>query len=221
MVMKQKSNSSYSNRVLLVLFLLAVFGAALIIVYKYNQQSGIFNRTPTPPGSNEPNFYYYKDQKIPLNPIPGKYAVRPKPDLTAAQLTTLFNDAGLKLAMKVAPSGWYVVQSDAGEEQSALSQLNFIEQITQVYRAKDGTEYFIPDQFFVQFNPSVSEEEIRAFNEEHGVFIVEKIEWLGNNYLLQVDEKANRTGLGLANLYHESPLTEYAAPNFIRFTFLP
>ena len=116
---------------------------------------------------------------------------------------------------------WIVLAS--GEEELARpeswSRSTSIAYAGDVYTWKDGTEYTISNQFFVQFNPLVSEELIDSLNGSYDVTISQKNEWMGNNYLLEVDWESDRTALELANLYHQHPLTEFATPDFLRLVW--
>jgi hypothetical protein len=60
----------------------------------------------------------------------------------------------------------------------------------------------------------VTEQQIEAFNALHNVEIIKKSPST-DRYLLRVKDPTNMNTMTTANLYYESPLTEYALPNFI------
>jgi len=76
-------------------------------------------------------------------------------------------------------------------------------------------ELILTDEFIVEFNPSVSENEIKAFNALNNVEVVRKPQWT-NRYTLRVKDSTNMNALKMANLYYESLITKFAMPNFVR-----
>ena len=72
----------------------------------------------------------------------------------------------------------------------------------------------LTDVFVARFNPETTEDEIQSFNKDNKVEIVRELR-LPNTYLLRV--AAREDSLATANAYHESELTAYATPDFIRF----
>lgn len=88
-------------------------------------------------------------------------------------------------------------------------------QVNPVFRA-EGVEMIITDEFIATFSSEKAKEEIDSLNSSHGVEIVEPILGQGNTFVLRVTEKADLDSLSMANLYQESGLAMYAAPNFVR-----
>ncbi len=82
-----------------------------------------------------------------------------------------------------------------------------------VFPFPDGRQT-LTDQFVARFKPGTSEESIDSFNDKHKVEIVREMH-LTNTYLLKVE--AGDDSLAMANTYHESDLTAYATPDFVRF----
>ena len=72
----------------------------------------------------------------------------------------------------------------------------------------------LTDVFVARFNPETTEDEIQSFNKDNKVEIVRELR-LPNTYLLRV--AAREDSLATDNAYHESELTAYATPDFIRF----
>ncbi len=77
-----------------------------------------------------------------------------------------------------------------------------------------NSEVIITDEFIVKFKPSVSIEEIEAFNELHGVEVVRK-DSRTDRYTLKVKDTTNFNTIKMANIYYEAPITAFAMPNFI------
>lgn len=72
----------------------------------------------------------------------------------------------------------------------------------------------LTDQFVVQFSQDVSVEDMEAFNKHNKVTVVKAMR-LPNTYIVSVEPGDD--SLFMANYYHESDLTVYATPDFIRF----
>jgi|RhiMetdeSRZDD1v2_1073273.scaffolds.fasta_scaffold30016_2 hypothetical protein len=91
---------------------------------------------------------------------------------------------------------------------------NFL-QVNPVFQAEDA-EMIITDEFIATFSPEKEKEAIDNINSSHGVEIVEPILGQANTFVLRVTEKADLDSLSMANLYQESGVAIYAAPNFVR-----
>jgi subtilisin family serine protease len=90
-------------------------------------------------------------------------------------------------------------------------------QVNPVY-AYDGVDMVVSDEFVAAFPPSASMLEIAAINAEHGVEVVSSILEQANTFVLRVTSASALDALAMANLYQESGLALYAAPNFARLT---
>jgi hypothetical protein len=75
---------------------------------------------------------------------------------------------------------------------------------------------FATDEFIVQLEPGVSLGQLQALNAAHGVVIATENPFVPGQFVLRVTDQSDATVLDLANLYHESTLTEFAHPNFVR-----
>ena len=71
----------------------------------------------------------------------------------------------------------------------------------------------ITDQFIARFKPNVQIKVVEAFNQANNVEIV-KATRLPKTYILSVGAGSNT--IDMANLYHESDITIYATPDFVR-----
>jgi len=189
----------------------------VILVYGF---SWVGSDRPSPVNETEGDFYYYyHDERIEIDPVPGKFAIAFRPVVNEQERAAWLANGNLTLSSEVEALDLYVVESantDLTKQELLAGSRSIAEYVTEVFRWEDGTEFVIPNQFFVQFRPSVSEEEIASLNERYGVAVVEKNEWLGNNYLLEVSWDSDVTALELANWYHENPITEFAVPDLVR-----
>jgi hypothetical protein len=167
-------------------------------------------------------YYYYHNERIQIRPLSDRLAIRFAPYTTEQDRMAVLSKLDVDLFSQVEAFELYIVRHKRGAlGKSDLRKISSIEQVIEVFVWEDGTMFLIPNQFFAQFQESVSEKEIIAFNQQYGVTIVEKNEWLGKNYLLQVPWDSELSALDLANLYHKDPITEFATPNFVRLDQLP
>jgi parallel beta-helix repeat protein len=175
-----------------------------------------------------PNFYYYSDgRKISLPVSKEILAVRFKQGITLQQQKTIVeSEPNLALFSKRKEFSTFKItllplREGVTEENviQTINSLNDIAEIEFAYPVFDfpDAEILLTDEFLVKFGPSVSEQEIKAFNSLHNVEIVRKpevVDW----YLLRVKDPRNLSVLKTANLYYENPITEFSVPNFlIRF----
>ena len=194
---------------------IVIIGAT--IVYGF---FGLGSDLPSSVNETEGDFYYYyHDERIEIDPVPGRFAIVFKPVVNEQERAAWLANGNLTLLSEVEAFDLYIVESastDVTKQELLVGSRSTAEYVTEVFRWEDGTEFVIPNQFFVQFRASVSEEEIASLNERYGVAVVEKNEWLGNNYLLEVSWDSDVTALELANWYHENPITEFAVPDLVR-----
>jgi hypothetical protein len=90
-------------------------------------------------------------------------------------------------------------------------------QVDPVFQTGDA-EMILTEEFIATFSAEKGKEEIDTINSSHGVEIVEPVLGQANTFVLKVTGKARLDVLLMANLYQESGLAVYAAPNFIRIT---
>jgi hypothetical protein len=88
-------------------------------------------------------------------------------------------------------------------------------QVNPVFQTADA-EMILTDEFIASFPAEKEMQEIDTINLSHGVEIVEPVLGQANTFILRVTETATLDVLSMANLYQESGLAVYAAPNFIR-----
>ncbi|MEO7839403.1 MAG: S8 family serine peptidase [Anaerolineales bacterium] len=88
-------------------------------------------------------------------------------------------------------------------------------QVNPVFQTDDA-EMAITDEFIATFPLERNMEEINAINTSHGVELVEPILGQENTYILRVSASTRLDVLAMANLYQESGVATYAAPDFVR-----
>jgi len=101
---------------------------------------------------------------------------------------------------------------------SSISKTAGVQSEFPVYQMPNGETdevmILIP-QFRVQLKPDATREDLEGLNKKHNVEILESGDVLPGSFLLGVTDTAKKNALELANLYHESELTEYAEPDFV------
>jgi len=167
------------------------------------------------------NYYWYEGKKIQLQPSTTHRAVRfsdtPSPDsrrnVAAAVGAVSSQSTGLDL-------GNGIILFDAHEQApsvvAAAAALPPESSQLSVFAAPDSTPMILTEEFIVQFKPEVSREQIDQFNAKNKVKIISESEWERNSFVLAVQKNAGADALTIANRYHESELTNYAEPNFVR-----
>lgn len=171
-------------------------------------------------------YYYAGDQKITLTPSTQVVAVQfsSEADVQARTMAieTTEGVESLQAAEEIEPFGIVLlpIRQSVSEQQAAttLAAQPVVRQTVPVFQMPDGEPdelMIVPPQFRVQFKPAVSEAEINHLNQQQKVEVIAKDDLGPNSYLLRPTSEATQDALDLANLYHESDLTEYAEPDFI------
>lgn len=80
----------------------------------------------------------------------------------------------------------------------------------------DDSEIAVGDEFIAAFPAGKSLAEVNETNSMYGVELVEPILGQENTFVLRVTRNADLDALSMANMYQESNIAVYAAPNFIR-----
>ena len=88
-------------------------------------------------------------------------------------------------------------------------------QVNPVFQAGD-TGMIVTDEFIATFPPEMSMDEINAVNASYGVELGDPILGQENTFVLKATTATKMDTLSLANLYQESGVAVYAAPNFVR-----
>ena len=163
--------------------------------------------------------YWYEGKKIPLQPSTTHRAVRfsgtPASDSRRSVAVTLGalspQSTGLDLG-----NGIILYEVNPQAARAAASSLPVGTSQLSVFEAPDSTSMILTEEFNVQFKPEVSRGQIDQFNNQNKVRIVSESQWERNAFVLAVQEDADTDALTMANRYHDSGLTNYAQPNFVR-----
>jgi len=186
----------------------------------------VINRKSLAAAAPDPNFYYYSSgRKIALPLSKEIIAVWFKQGVTAEQQRAivefeqhsgLFSERKDILLFKMAllPLSEGVTKENVIQTIHSLNTKSEVQFASPIFHFPDA-ELILMDEFIVKFVSSVSEAEIRAFNALNDVEIARKPEWT-ERYTLRVKDPTNMNTLKTANLYYESPITEFAMPNFVR-----
>lgn len=164
------------------------------------------------------NYYWYEGKKIELQPSTTHRAVRvsdtvspnDRQNLAVAVGAVSAQSTGLDLG-----NGIILFDVNAQAPVAAGTQLPTGSNQLSVFSASDSTPMILTEEFIVQFKPEVSRVQIDEFNAKNKVKIVSESEWQKNSFVLVI-EGADADALTMANRYHESGLTNYAEPNFVR-----
>lgn len=180
---------------------------------------------PAQPSLSAADFWYYAgEQRVSLALALDELAVGFTNSLNAAQkqdlVAQVIGAAQLAGLTDIPTPALTILRLSPGLDEASLLRL------LHALRAAPGIAFAYPvfnqpdgritlaGQFVAQFNSDVSQATIEAFNAGHAVTIVEAMR-LPNTYLLRV--APGQDALALANTYHASELTVYAAPDFVRF----
>jgi len=170
--------------------------------------------------------YYYSSGRKNMLPLSKKMvAVRFKPEVTSERQRAIAESQGTlpsfseRKELPVFKITLLSLRQVATEETiiQTIDSLNANEDVefaNPVFDFPDA-ELTLTDEFIVKFTPSVTKEEIEAFNRLNGVETARKEKW-AEWYVLRVKDPRNMNALKMANLYYESPITIYSVPNFVR-----
>jgi uncharacterized repeat protein (TIGR01451 family) len=171
------------------------------------------------------NFYYYSGgRQITLPLSKEMVAVRFKPQISLDEQRTIV-ESQVNLSSFSERKDIYVFKitllplRQGVTEETAIQTINSldvnedIEFASPVFVFPDA-KLTLTDEFIVKFDPNISEAEIESFNALNNVEVYKKENW-ADWYVLRVKDPKNTNALKMANLYYESPLTEFSMPNFI------
>ena len=173
-------------------------------------------------------FYYAGDRKVALEPVENTAAVaftdaipprrmealrseaQPMPRLARSPSLLLRN----VVVHRTAPGPGGTDRVDALAER--LTRAPTVRFVTRVFRnPANGLHMVLTDQVSVRFKPDVTQAEIDALLAHLGLEPVEQKLYAPNQFLLQVSDPTPDRALMVANALHESPLVEWAEPNFV------
>ena len=85
-----------------------------------------------------------------------------------------------------------------------------------VFATPSGDPMILTERFNVRFKEEVTRQQIDALNTQNKVRIVRESKRRKNAFVLAVQADAGADALAMANRYHDSGLTLYSEPNFVR-----
>jgi hypothetical protein len=174
-------------------------------------------------------FYYADGKKITLEVAVDYMAVRLKPGAVARKfMTWQGNIPEFSLWQTVEHLQKYrtvLFKLDKEKSKAIKSVPQFkimfkerpeVETLIPVYRSGPGKFLLIlTDEFLARFRDGVSSVQVDEFNKKHGVEIVKRDRYDKNLFILKVTSASKGNALEIANLYYESDITLWAAPNFL------
>jgi thermitase len=174
------------------------------------------------------DFYWYQGKKIELQPSESHRAVRfdsaapmnTRRGVATALGATSSQSTGLDLGNGIV---LYEINAQAPRALAAAALPSDAAEL-KVFAASDSSSLIITEEFNVQFKPEVSRTQIDQLNSQNKVKIVVESQWERNAFTLAVEKNAGIDALEMANRYHDSGLTLYSQPNFIRLlkpAFIP
>ncbi|MGH1364650.1 MAG: S8 family peptidase [Calditrichia bacterium] len=175
------------------------------------------------------NFYFAEEEKIELSPSKNYVALKINNESDISQLKGVVEKCkGLQNGESAEELNSFDVMlvgvdTDASDEvvseaTSVLTEEDGVESLFPVFQMPNGDPdelMILVPQFRVQFKSDAQEAEINDLNEKYKVEIVEKDDLGPNSYLLRVTPKSKHDALELANIYHQSELTEYSEPDWL------
>lgn len=170
------------------------------------------------------DYYYYRDQAILLSVVPDQIAVRFEQTLALQRTRGIIDSilAGrLQDISELYGKNSFLLKYNGNGDLLLLESLltSFytvpdVKAASKVYRSSYvNGQQIVLDEFITRFRDGISRQDIQSFNKVNGVTIKKKLN--ATTYLLAVEPFAQLTALQAANLYHDSGLTVWAAPNFI------
>src|SRR5574341_1205087 len=155
------------------------------------------------------NFYYSTDKLV------LKLTTAKSPQ-EIASLDPAFDTARLPEPSKF---GFFTVYLLAGSDvNSCLNRLNNnsdIEIANPVYISSITGENIAFDRVSVKFQDSITRNTIDSMNSVNQVSIVDSVYGIPNWYILKINKQTGKNVLETANLYSQSPLSVFAAPDFL------
>ena len=184
------------------------------------------NKTEFQPlSSDSTSFYYYvSENRVPLTLSTEWIAVQfanEDPSAQASALKGSIVDANGQ-AEQLTRYGVTLLPVQAGTTfETLVAGINALRsdstffQVNPVFQSGD-TGMIVTDEFIVTFPAGMSMDEINAVNASYGVEVGDPILGQENTFVLRATTATKMDTLSLANLYQESGVAVFAAPNFVR-----
>jgi len=168
--------------------------------------------------TSDMSFYYCSENKrIQLIPHTDKLAVKFQEEIKIQDREAIFTKFGLRIIDEEGPFRLSYLENPS-KNLAVVDSLRKSPYVLFAYPVftwlEDSTELTVTNQFRVKFKDEVTLQQIKEFNQQHGVRIVKQYSRAGKIFLLELPWGSSVDILELVNLYYESLLTEYAVPNF-------
>jgi len=165
----------------------------------------------------EPDFFYFGDTKITLEPVQGESVIRFLPIDSESERDIAVSSAHLGVLCEIQEYDLVVVRSNALDmrELQGLTEEGLVQSVAPVLRAESGARIILLNQLFVQFSSATSEDQIEALFDKYGLRVIKKYERMGHNYLLEVPPDDPMESLRLSRLLAETGVVDFAEPNLI------
>lgn len=182
--------------------------------------------TAAPPPEQQ-DFFFLENEKIPVTIRMDEVGVVARDNVTSSQLQDFLSGSQLKLIAEY-PESIFIFGLPGNFSRPAIVNLSrtIASEAVQLFAyagftaTPQGAEapLIVTDEFIAKFGENITAEQIASFNEDNGVEIVKPDPLVKNQFLLKVTEASPFNALDMANRYHESNLTVFAHPNFVRVT---
>lgn len=175
----------------------------------------------------EEDFFYSNGEKYSVSISLTSIGILARDGVSAGRLRTLADSLDLRLIREL-PGGIFVLGLDdtltRGELVNYAWEIRdrhdeIVAQAGLVVTPVDAeVPLIVSDEFIAQFHAEVVQERIDSLNEANRVVIITENPYVPNQFLLRITKDSELDALQMANRYHESPLAEFAHPNFIHVT---
>ena len=170
-----------------------------------------------------PDFYYYYDERIYLNPSTELISICFEDHISNAEKAALIREDPIleDVSNETLPSGLVLIETkqglDSNDITEAIERLNELQEIkysTPVFQSV-SVKLILMDEFIVRFRPDITKQQIEAMNKENGIAVVSKSPYRHNRYVLRVINPKDKNAIEVANIFNENQQTKYACPNFL------
>lgn len=165
------------------------------------------------------SYYWYEGKKITLQESTTHRAVRASEPLstdTRRQVAAAVGALSPQSTGRDLGNGILLFDTNAQAPRAPAAAMPAAAAELSVFAAADSTSMILTEEFNVQFKPDITRAKIDQFNTQNKVGIVSESQWERNGFVLAVQQDAGMDALAMANRYHDSGLTIYAQPNFVR-----
>lgn len=165
-------------------------------------------------------FYYSNGKRIPLEQSDKAFALKMRKEKSplSKEAVSLLRDKVNPL-LNIPHYGIKVYKTGALERTvSVLEKETAVEFATPAYKRSPKSEelMFVTKEFFVQFKPEVSREQIDRINSNYGVDISKVLDYAPNAYMLEIEPESEiKDAVALSNIYYENEPVVFSHPNFI------